>query len=91
MKSILHKFLNKEVGINLDKPFHIQKATLVAVEADYFSVMNNDGDNLHHLSYNAIIQLIENPDGVRVGGFMQHKELYPLIIKVGHIVEYVPA
>lgn len=91
MKNILSKYENAEIGINLDKAFHLQKATLVHVEADHFSIMGTQDTCLHHFPYTAIVQLIENPDGVKVGGFLQHKECYPLVIKVGHLVEYVPA
>lgn len=90
MKQILLKYMNKKVGINLTKPFHIESATLVNVEFDYFSIKNDQEGNIHHFSFNSIVQIIENEDGVNVGGFFTHKETYPVIIKVGHILEYIP-
>ncbi len=90
MKSILEKYQSAEVGINLSKAFNLEKATLTSVHEEYFSIMGRQGSCLHHFPYSAIVQLIENPDGVQVGGFLQHKECYALVIKVGHLVEYVP-
>lgn len=90
MQSILNKYLQKQIGINLDKAFHLQKSVLVAAEADYFSIMSSHDDCLHHFPYSAILQVIENPDGVRIGGFLQHKQMYALVIKVGYIMDCVP-
>lgn len=90
MQSILNKYLQKQIGINLDKAFHLQKVVLVAAEDDYFSIMSRSDDCLHHFPYSAIVQVIENPDGVPIGGFLQHKEVYALVVKVGHIMDYVP-
>jgi len=90
MKTILMRYLNKEVGINIEKPFHFECATLVAVEADYFSVENKEKGNLHHFSFRSIVQIIENKEGVDVGGFLTHQH-FPVLIKVGHIFEYIPA
>lgn len=91
MKSILSKYENTEVGINLDKPFHLQKAMLTDIADDHFSIMSNNDNSLHHFPYSAVVQLVENPDGIKVGGFWQGKSYYALIIKVGHLVEYIPA
>ena len=90
MQSILEKYQSTEIGINLSKVFQLEKATLTGVQGDYFSIMGKHDSCLHHFPYSAIVQLIENPDGVQTGGFLQHKECYALVIKVGHLVEYVP-
>ena len=40
MKSILAKYLNKEVGINIENAFRFEPAQISAVEDNYFSVVD---------------------------------------------------
>ncbi len=90
MKSILAKYLNKEVGINIEKAFGFESALIPAVEDDYFSVVDENKSYTHHFSYQCIVQIIENDGGIDVGGFLTHKH-FNVIIKVGHIIEFIPA
>ena len=90
MKSILAKYLNKEVGINIEKAFGFESARITAVEDDYFSVVDENKSYTHHFSYLCIVQIIENDGGIDVGGFLTHKH-FNVIIKVGHIIEFIPA
>jgi hypothetical protein len=90
MKCILAKYLNKEVGINIEKAFRFESAQVVAVEDNYFSVVDEIQSYTHHFSYHSIVQIIENDGGIDVGGFLSHKH-FNVIIKVGHIIEFVPA
>ncbi len=90
MKSILAKYLNKEVGINIEKAFGFESARITAVEDDYFSVVDENKSYTHHFSYQCIVQIIENDGGIDVGGFLTHKH-FNVIIKVGHIIEFIPA
>ena len=90
MKSILAKYLNKEVGINIEKAFGFESALITAVEDDYFSVVDEKKSYTHHFSYQCIVQIIENDGGIDVGGFLTHKH-FNVIIKVGHIIEFIPA
>lgn len=90
MKEILKPWVGKEVGCNIQKPFHIITVVLEKVEDDYF-VLRDDNDNLHHMGYHSIVQIITNENGVDCGGgLFEHKHNYPLVIKIGHIIEYVP-
>lgn len=89
MKCILAKYLNKEVGINIEKAFRFESAQVVAVEDNYFSVVDEIQSYTHHFSYHSIVQIIENDGGVDVGGFLSHKH-FNVVIKVGHIIEFVP-
>ncbi len=91
MKEILTKYLDTEIGINIHKAFHIDSAQLTGVHESYFTVQDLKDNNIHHFSYMSIVQIIENPEGVKVGGFFEHKKEYKVVIKVGHLVEYVPA
>ena len=90
MKCILAKYLNKEVGINIEKAFRFESAQVVAVEDNHFSVVDEIQSYTHHFSYHSIVQIIENDGGIDVGGFLSHKH-FNVIIKVGHIIEFVPA
>jgi hypothetical protein len=90
MKPVLAKYLNKEVGINIEKAFRFESAQITAVEDSYFSVVDESQSYTHHFSYHSIVQIIENDGGIDVGGFLSHKH-FNVIIKVGHIIEFVPA
>jgi hypothetical protein len=90
MKCILAKYLNKEVGINIEKAFRFESAQVIAVEDNYFSVVDEIQSYTHHFSYHSIVQIIEKDSGIDVGGFLSHKH-FNVIIKVGHIIEFVPA
>lgn len=90
MKDILAKYLNCEVGINIERPLRIDSATLIYVGNDVFSVVDENKGYTHHFSYHSIIQIIEHPDGIDVGGLFEHKKHFNLVIKVGHIPEFTP-
>ncbi len=91
MKTVLENYLGKEVGINYEKPFKIDAAKLVHVADDYFSIVDDDKGYTHHFAWASIVQIIENADGVDIGGVFSHKQHFSVVVKVGHILEYVPA
>ncbi|MDH3688350.1 MAG: hypothetical protein OEU36_02545 [Gammaproteobacteria bacterium] len=91
MKDVLERHLNQEVGINLERPFRVESALLIKVEDDYFTIQDHKNDYIHHFSYASIVQVVENPDGVEIGGLFSHKKRFPVVIKVGHLVEHIPA
>ncbi len=90
MKNVLIGHLNQEIGINIDRPFKIEPALLLKVEDDYFTIQDHRNKYIHHFSYHSIVQIIENKEGVEVGGMFSHKDRYPIVIKVSHLVEYIP-
>ncbi len=90
MKSILDKYVGQQIGLNISRPFHIESVQLVAIQDSYFTVTLEKDENLHHIPYANLVRTIENPSGVHVGGLFHQKKTYPLIAKIGHIVEYVP-
>ncbi len=90
MKGILEKYLDDEIGINYEKPFRIEAVTLVGVEKNYFSVFDHNNGYTHHFSYHSIVQIIEHQGGIDVGGFFTHKKHHTVVVKVGHLMEYVP-
>ena len=90
MKDILEKYVGQELGINIERPLRIDSVTLKSVHEHYFSVVDENKGYTHHFSYNCIIQIIEHPDGIDVGGLCEHKKHFNLVIKVGHIPEFTP-
>lgn len=91
MKEILLPYVNKSIGINYEKPFKIESAELVAMNDNYFTIVDSDKGYTHYFSWSSIVQIIENTDGIEVGGMFSHKETFTIVIKVGHLVEYVMA
>lgn len=90
MKNILQKFIDQEIGINLERPLRIDSATLLAVYDDWFSVADNDRGYTHHFPFHSIVQVIEHPKGIDVGGLFEHKKHFNLVIKIAHVPEFAP-
>ncbi len=91
MKSILEPWVGEEIGCNISKPFHVDPVLLEAVTDDYFVVVDQMAGNHHYLAWQAIVKIMTNDDGVKTGGLFEHKKSFPIVVKVGHILEYVPA
>jgi hypothetical protein len=91
MKNILEKYLDTEIGINYEKPFKIEGATLIGLYDNYFSISDHKNAYTHYFSYQSIVQIIEHKDGVDVGGLFTHTKRHVVVVKVGHLIEYVPA
>ena len=90
MKTVLQKYLNKDIGINFEKPFRIESAKLVALSDDYFSILDHRKGYTHYFRYESIVQIVEHQQGIDLGGFFTHKEHHLVVVKVGHLVEYIP-
>ena len=90
MKEILAPYLGKEIGINIERPLRIDSATLKYVAEDYFSVEDDARGYTHHFPYSSIVQIIQHPDGIDVGGLFEHKKHFSLVIKIEHIPEFTP-
>lgn len=90
MKEVLLPYLGKEVGINYRKPYHIDSATLSHVGTDHFAVRCPDDGAVHMFPYTNLLRVIQREEGVEVGGLFAHRKRYPLVIKVGHLVDVTP-
>jgi hypothetical protein len=90
MKRILDNYLEQEIGINIERPLRIDSVTLKLVTDSYFTVVDENKGYQHHFSYTSIVQIIEHPEGIDVGGLFEHKKHFNLVIKVGHIPEFTP-
>jgi len=75
--------------VNVIKPLRIDAVTLVAIHEDHFSVSFENDGNTYHLPYRNIAKIIENPDGVTVGGFFKQHKTYPFVVKIGYLVEHI--
>ncbi|PKN45105.1 MAG: hypothetical protein CVU59_09985 [Deltaproteobacteria bacterium HGW-Deltaproteobacteria-17] len=90
MKEILLPYLKQQIGINFERAFKIEAAELIDVTDTYFSIRDARNGNVHYFSWHAVVQIIENPAGIEVGGLFTHKETFTITVKVGHLTEYVP-
>jgi len=90
MRNLLTRFIDREVGINYLRSHHVDPATVIAAEAEFFSIRGLDDPSVHHYPYSNIIQVAENPDGMEIGGPFTHKHRYQVIIKIGHLIDVVP-
>jgi len=91
MKEVLEPWLGKEIGCNISRPFHIDPVIVRDVCDTYFTVEDESAGNTHYLNYTAIIQVVGNDSGVKTGGLFEHKQVYPLVVNIRHVVQYVPA
>jgi hypothetical protein len=89
MKGLLESHIGSEIGVNIIKPLRIDAVTLVAIYEDHFTVKREDDGNTYHIPYRNIAKIIENPDGVTVGGFFKQHKTYPFVVKIGHLVEHL--
>ncbi len=92
MKDIFERYVGKEIGINADKPYHLDSFTLESVTDSYFTVSREQNSNLIHIPFQNIIRVLEDDlEGIHVGGLFHQKKNYSLIVKIGHFVTSVPA
>lgn len=92
MKDILDRHIGKEIGINAEKPHHLDTYTIISVADTYFTVTHEKNDNRIHIPFHSIIRMIEDDvEGIHVGGLFQQKRDYQLVVKIGHVVVSVPA
>ena len=86
MKEILKKYVNQEIGINVQLPNMYKKAKLVSVFDDYFSVFEEDTKLTTHFNFQVIMNIKEAEGGIRTGIIFGKN--YPLLIEVNHLIVY---
>ena len=90
MKALFDRYLNQPVGLNYRTAYHIDEATLTVAADTYFAAVGARDGVTHYYPYSAVIHVMEKADGVEVGGLFQHKHKWPLVVKVGHVVDVGP-
>ncbi len=90
MKALFSRYVDATIGINYRRPYHVEGATLTAATESYFSVRGLADGTLHTFPYTNVIQVMENESGVTAGGLFQHKETFPMLVKVGHVIDPTP-
>lgn len=90
MKSILEPYIGKEIGINIERPLRIDSAILKNARDDCFAIVDENKGYTHYFPYSSIVQVMEHPDGIDIGGLFEHTKHFVLVIKVSHIPEITP-
>ncbi len=90
MKELLEPYVGQSIGTNVVRPNHIEPANLVTVGNDYFSLKPEGADEVYHIPFGNIVKIIENPDGITIKEMFHRRHSFQLVVKVGHVVEYVP-
>jgi hypothetical protein len=92
MKELLVPYIGKEVGMNAERPFHLDTYKIEAVADSYFTVSHEKNSNRIHIPFHNIVRIIQDEiEGIHVGGIFQQKRDFQMVIKIGHIVASVPA
>ena len=91
MKDIFERYVGKEIGMNVERPFHLDTFTVESVTDSYFTASREKNSNLFHIPYQNIIRVIEDDlEGIHVGGLFHQKRDFQLVVKIGHYVTSVP-
>jgi len=91
MRDVIRKYLGQVVGANLEKSHHIDAAEVIDTNDSYFSLRSAVDGHLHHVMYTNVVQAIEDPGGVEIRHLFTANQRFELIIKMGHVVSFVPA
>jgi hypothetical protein len=90
VKALFDRYLNKPIGLNYHAAYHIDGATLTQAAETYFAAVGEKDGITHYYPYSSVIHVMEKAEGVKVGGLFQHKHAWPLVVKVGHVVDVGP-
>ena len=90
MKALFERYLNQPIGLNYHTAYHIDAATLALAADTYFAAVGEKDGVTHYYPYSAVIHVMEKDEGVEVGGLFQHRHRWPLVVKVGHVVDIGP-
>jgi hypothetical protein len=90
MKDLIQRYVGQTIGANVVKPHSVEPTIVIATEDDYFTVQVQGSDDLYHVPYLNIVKVIENSSGITIKEFFHRNHTYALVIKIGHLIEYVP-
>lgn len=91
MKELIERYVGQTIGANAVRPHSVEPVTVIAAHRDYFTVQPEGSSDLYHLPYLNLIKVIENPEGITIKEFFHRAHTYLLVVKLGHMVEYVPS
>lgn len=91
MKALFDRYIGSTIGLNYASAYHIDGAKLVSASDDYFSAVGEKDGVIHSYPYATVIHAMEKAGGVEVvGGLFRHKQAWPFVVKVGHVVDVGP-
>jgi len=90
MSDILEPYLQLRLGMDIENAFKIESVEILKVSDHYFALRDEHKGYVHYFPYGNVIQIIESTKGIEVGGLFSHKEKFDVIIKIGHLMEYLP-
>lgn len=90
MKALFDRYLNQPIGLNYHTAYHIDAATLTLAADTFFAAVGEKDGVTHYYPYSSVIHVMEKAEGVEVGGLFHHKHSWPLVVKVGHVVDIGP-
>jgi hypothetical protein len=90
MKLLFERYLNQAIGLNFHAAYHIDGAKLTLAADTYFGALSEKDGVMHYYPYSSVIHVMEKAEGVQVGGLFRHKHAWPLVVKVGHVVDVGP-
>ncbi len=90
MKALFERYLGQRIGLNYHTAYHIDEATLALAAETFFAARGERDGVTHYYPYSAVIHVMEKEGGVEVGGLFVHKHQWPLVVKVGHVVDVGP-
>ena len=90
MRDLIERYTGQTIGANVVKPHNVEPVTVTAVAEDYFTLQAGGSDDLYHVPFLNIVKVIENEQGITIKELFHRKHTYKLVIKIGHLIEYVP-
>jgi hypothetical protein len=90
VKELIARYVGQTIGSNVVKAHSVEPVTVVAAADEYFTVQPEASDDLFHVPYLNIVKVIENEKGITVKELFHRKHTFTLVVKIGHLIEYVP-
>ncbi len=90
MKKLFDRYLGKQIGLNYHSAYQIDAATLTESGDSYFAAVGEKDGITHYYPHSSVLHAMEREGGVTPGGLFKHKQAWPLVVKVGHVVDIGP-
>jgi len=90
MKALFDRYVGQPIGLNYASAYAVDGAKLVESGPDYIAAVGDKDGVTHYYPHSSILHAMEKAGGVEVGGLFRHKQAWPLVVKVGHVVDVGP-